>query len=161
MVAFTEEEGQLVRGAEHTTNMDYLKELRRRIKDLNTEVEHVGKAEELGVQMMRTPEQIAKEAKEAAAAIKKAAEEKEAKDKKAAEEAAAKKAAEEKAAAEKKATDEAAAKKAAEDLKMAEWLKLPAKRAMLDLGAAFSYSDFLGRDGWADPKLDGPKAWHQ
>jgi len=45
-----------VRGAEHTTNMDYSKELRRRIKDLNTELEHVAKAEELGVQMMRTPE---------------------------------------------------------------------------------------------------------
>ena len=41
---------------------------------------------------------------------------------------------------EAEAKAEADAQKAAEDLKKAEWLALPAKRAMIDLGAAFSYS---------------------
>ena len=96
---------------------------------------------------------------EAEAAAKKAAEEKAVAEKKAAEEAAAKKAAEEKAAAEKKAADEAAAKKAAEDLKKAEWLALPAKRAMIDLGAAFTYSSKWD-DSWTNPTLNGPIGWH-
>ena len=38
---------------------------------------------------------------------------------------------------------EADAQKAAEDFQNAEWLALPAKRAMIDLGAAFSYSSRL------------------
>ena len=39
--------------------MDYSKELRRKIKDLNTELEHVAKGEEIAIEMMATPESIA------------------------------------------------------------------------------------------------------
>ena len=46
-------------------------------------------------------------------------------------------------------------------MKKAEWLALPAKRAMIDLGAAFSYSDTWAAGSWADPKLNGPRGWHQ
>ena len=47
-------------------------------------------------------------------------------------------------------------------MKKEEWLKLPAKRAMIDLGAAFSYSDvWHDVNMWSDPKLNGPRGWHQ
>ena len=91
--------------------------------------------------MMMTPEQLAKTAEEAAKI--KAAEE-----------------AEEKMYEEWKAENaEANVKLSAEDLKNAEWLALPAKRAMIDLGAAFTYSSVL-RPQWSDPTMDGPTGWH-
>ena len=52
------------------------------------------------------------------------------------------------------------AKKAAEDLEKAGWLAIPAKRAMIDLGAAFSYSSTLSNNQWTDPKLDTDLGWH-
>ena len=58
MVAFTNDEVKLVRAAEHTTNIDYSKELRRKIQHLNYELDHVTHAEEDAVQMIMTPEEI-------------------------------------------------------------------------------------------------------
>ena len=95
--------------------------------------------------MMMTPQQLAKAAEEAATI-------------KAAEEAEAKMTDEEKAQMAKMAEENA--KKAAEDLKKAEWLALPAKRALIDLGAAFSYSSTWSDGKWTDPKLDGALGWH-
>jgi hypothetical protein len=60
-VASVESIGQKAYQEEQITNEDYKKELKRKVGILNKEWDHVGKAQELAKEMMRTPEQIEKD----------------------------------------------------------------------------------------------------
>ena len=61
-VAMVEDTTQSVISAQEQTNKKYVKELKRRIKALNDEVDHVDEADRMAKEyIQKTPEQIAKE----------------------------------------------------------------------------------------------------